>query len=550
MKNIIVCFLLSISVLNAQPINYTLQQGFFNEPVSVVTGLDGELMMICEEEIYKEGKSLYLIKLDTNGQQWFSTFAPVSVDPQSEVLPVDDYYITLDVGVECDVISSKILILDTAGNFVNLIYLHDFGGFKPWLPFKLLPMPDTSILVLQPGKEALQISYPSGIYLGSRPFNSFFTGHLTLPDNKWLLYGSSGLYLYDAVSVTPLDSALVNQTVLDAALLPNGQIAAILSDRLVHFDDQLNVLSAQFNTDYLVSGEALELVVADSSVWLWATNAQLAHFNLDLQHDTTYTLDETHARTQHIAAMNDQLYLVQVETDPVGKLSQVLNMQPFHAPVAVHNAGVSAFKLASAVVTDKGPRFYITLDSIYVRVVNSGTEPLHEVTLNGFLGELIDLCPIKFVYQQTYTGLNLFPGEGVEIVIDSISLYNKYILPQTISFCVWTTRPNGLPDSDRTDDKLCNTFPLTIGAFEPQATILPLAIYPNPALEQCTIERPQSATAEPDLLRLFDGRGQLVRELTTTGNVTLNRGSLPAGRYQCLMYSKDGTVFSGTIIWL
>lgn len=550
MKAIFVCFLLSISILSAQTVNYTLQHGFFNEPASVVTGTKGELMIVCEEDIYQEGKSLYLFKLDTNGQQWVSTLASVSIDPRSEVLPVDDYYITLDVGVECDVISSKILILDTAGNFVNLIYLHDFGGFKPWLPFKLLPMPDTSILVLQPGKAALQISYPSGNYLGSRPFNSFFTGHLTLPDNKWLLYGSSGLYLYDAVSVTPLDSALVNQTVVDAALLPNGQIAAILSDRLYHFDDQLNVLSAQFNTDYLTSGEALELVVADSSVWLWATNRQLAHFDFDLQHDTTYTLDETYARTQHIAAMNDQLYLVQVEADPVGTYTQVLNIQPFHAPVAVHNAGVEAFNLAGAVVIDEGPRFYITLDSIHVRVVNSGTEPLQEVTLNGFFGELIDLCPIKFVYQQTYTGLNLFPGEGVEIVIDSISLYNKYILPQTLSFCMWTTRPNGLPDSDRTDDKICNTFPITIGAFEPQATILPLAIYPNPASEQCTIERPQSATAGSDLLRLFDGRGRLVRELTTTGDVTLNRGDLPGGRYQCLMYTNDGMVFAGTIIWL
>ena len=151
MKNIVASFLLSISTLNAQTVNYILQQGFFNEPVSVVTGLKGELMIVCEEEIYEEGKSLHLLKLDTNGQQWFSTFASVSINPRSEVLPVDDYYITLDVGFECDIISSKLLILDAAGTFLNLIYVHSYGEFSEWLPFKLLPMPDTHSMKLMHG---------------------------------------------------------------------------------------------------------------------------------------------------------------------------------------------------------------------------------------------------------------------------------------------------------------------------------------------------------------------------------------------------------------
>ncbi|MBK8923955.1 MAG: T9SS type A sorting domain-containing protein [Saprospirales bacterium] len=476
-----------------------------------------------------------------------------------DILPTaDSGYLVAASFFQCDIeVNWKFYRFDATG---NLLWEKDPGfDSSPHDVLKLLPGPGNTFWLFRNGSVPLHYT-DSGDLLESGPLVlPVFRGHRKTPDNRYLAYGPAGLALY-APNLLSYQFALPHTPLFDAAVLPGGRFAALSADSVF-------VLDASFNTEKttahgLPENSAPSLVYAGGALHLLAGAAPRQLIRLDTANLHVLDIIPVPAaapfQPRFLQTTLSGALLLAAEEQRAGS-KQVVEVRtvpadttPYFGATADAALGnlIVPYPPAGSVSGIPAPAFTIQVDSVDIWLKNNGTALLQTVTLNSVLNSFSWFCGIEFnSFRQTYSGLNLAPGDSVLLHAGALQWGAPGFLPPYVTLCFWTTLPNDSLDANPDNNQSCRTFPVIVPTFVPDPAVRPLVFAPNPAAG-ATAMCWENADTAPAHICVYNANGALQTELKVSGgHWTMPRGNWPAGLYTVLIRNENGKLFAGRLVW-
>ena len=538
------------------------QIGFNNWIGAAHSGSNDEQHLITYAQSISSGiPEIGAIRLQTNGQQNYTTLFTKGIPLGFDVLPLGDGYLAIASFFQCDIILNfKVYRLDWNGNTIWTAEPGLTASFNDTL--KILPGAGATFWIFREGQLPELYSTTDGSFINHGPFIlPIFRDFLKTADQYLLTYGSSGLARYTP-NLQSLQFGLTKTSLLSAVELPGNRYATVSSDSLYLLDADLNVFNKTALN--LPAGIALDLAYSNGLLQLLASTTPRQIIQYDI---ATLNLLQT-LSIPSIAPfqpefiwtnVSDQLVLAGVEHPLPNTDAQVLEVRTVPAGSmpdfdATADASLDEIYMPSTpkgkMLGNPAPGYSITVDSVSVRVSNHSSATLEQITVNGILNAFNWHCGLqRDLYRKTFTGLHLAPGASVELELGTLYWARPSAgLPSSVTLCFWTTLPNDSLDADFTNNRSCQTVPVIVRTNSPTPEIGALSIQPNPAGEWAIFEweNPDFATAQ---IRVFDAAGALITDQQIWGKYwKFQRGKLAAGWYTVLIRNEAGRLFSGQMM--
>ncbi len=543
------------------PAQSALQPSFYNHVINVTSGPDSAAHLLIFGGNDVEGSpQVYAQRILPDGSTQTALLLNEGVPLNFDVLPVSDGYLVVAALFQCDIILPwQLSKLDWDGNVQWKQDLDFFFG--PFDTVKLLPGPGAMFWLIHP-YSLPKLYTADGVLSETGPFSlSAFDGLRITPANRQLVYGANGLALYNSTLLS-YQFALKDQHLLGAEALPDGHFIALSSDTLYRLDGDFAIqLTAPL---HLGVSPNLKMTLAGGQIRILSLSSPHRLLRFDT---ATLTLletinipDDAPFQPQALLGIDDRLLLAGNEHYLAGSSTQVVVARTFPAADIPDFSATADAALEELVlpVSPVGmqlppaplvPAYSIRLDSAYVIVKNKGATVLNTITVNSVFGSINWLCGTEEAqYRQTFSNLNLAPGDTLHLDLGAIQRNVPGILPPSISICFWTTLPNDSLDADRSNNITCRTASVTISTHEPRPAVRDLAIQPNPVVGTAVFHWENDPFADAEV-QVYDLAGRLERSVHTTGfSWTFDRQQTPSGIYTVLVRNAAGQLFAGQLV--
>jgi hypothetical protein len=184
----------------------------------------------------------------------------------------------------------------------------------------------------------------------------------------------------------------------------------------------------------------------------------------------------------------------------------------------------------STFFTSQGSYFYKYSGGDYqAKVTNNGSDYLREISL--FISHKsvpTDVCGFRPVNRETFSGLNVAPGESITLDFGDIQAFSQPEIPAEL--CFYATTPNQLPDLEQENNVFCTGFNV-VSTGEPNTS--PLTLWPNPARTWFRVDTPPG-NVDNNAWQLVNQLGQIVQSGKIEPGISrlhIDITSLPRGVY-------------------
>jgi hypothetical protein len=223
-----------------------------------------------------------------------------------------------------------------------------------------------------------------------------------------------------------------------------------------------------------------------------------------------------------------------------------MGMYTYGATINVFDRlGANQFSNDMAVLSFEKDSSYILNNTAYVRakvkVKNKGNIPLTSFKLNCFLYPHV-ACG-RYYYQQDFTGFNIMSGDSATIKTGFIK---KPIFVNTdeVSFCIYSTSPNGETDKQLMDNEVCKSFNIHTLSVSELMNAASIEVYPNPVVEKLSL----NSSSVIDQIEVMDYSGKVIKIETIEDNqAEFDCSRWPAGLYLIRIKSNDYTIIKKVV---
>lgn len=172
------------------------------------------------------------------------------------------------------------------------------------------------------------------------------------------------------------------------------------------------------------------------------------------------------------------------------------------------DAGIISLRTDSAYAIPFFGPIYEVYISMYATVKNFGSSTLNEVYINT--NDLLASFCMPSAYCEQFSGLNLLPGDSIEVYIGWLSDYSALVSQNyQYSRCLWTSSPDNKIDIDHTNDKICQAFTITyIVGTENISRQNKITLSPVPCADFLKINL--DSKESPVLFTIYDALGKTV----------------------------------------
>ena len=172
---------------------------------------------------------------------------------------------------------------------------------------------------------------------------------------------------------------------------------------------------------------------------------------------------------------------------------------------------------------------YYTID-VYLLIKNFGNKTIDEISAYTDGAVVITDCNIDMNPYNTFTNLNLAPGDTIKVHLGKF-MQNEFEHPSvTFDVCAYTCSPNGEVDKNPHNDYICDSFFYTGIELSKAAARDNIRIFPN-------IQSDNLLNANYEVINTL-GQIMINEKFSNTSSVSLNIETLPAGVYYIQLYDE------------
>ena len=374
-------------------------------------------------------------------------------------------------------------------------------------------------------------------------FFDFFVHKLSMVDTNIICLISDGLdTLYfdiEGNEVAPNPQYVVYDTLIT---LQNGYFASV-GEKLFRLDDQFRVNDFALMDDDILSistsGDSRVIVSTENSVVVLNTFLEIAVHSVDFPN---FNLVTNSTQWIWIGQKNGDIIQLDYQLQPhdtfrMHKDIQLKSMVVINeiitlggnyisvtgASVFFHSTHADQFSfgikkdITLESVSLEEPVFYtfepfampwgfnISYKNVVVTLSNTGQDTIEALTILYNAGFGCSICGGEG-YRWTFDSLNLYPGQQMDFVLDSFSVWCVTQSPS--KFCLSIFPADSLPETDQLNNRLCvDVDAFLTGLHEAESTRL--FVSPNPADDFVTIHfEGLNGIGHSGLI--FNGRGEMV----------------------------------------
>lgn len=341
--------------------------------------------------------------------------------------------------------------------------------------------------------------------------------------SKWL----PGYHILDLTAL-PGDSLLAVTREGLLVILPDGSPAAVFADLLfdrleatpsgdflAQHGDSLFLLSSSFEKmavltfpgeeirDFTFNEDRVGVLVSPNHVYLFDSSLQpLGDFSGDeMLNSLVFASDGILAGgTERYGSTTNGNHSAFIKN--YGLDGSSVNFEIDAGVVSLEQGGETT-------VTYEHGGFRVHFRDLKATVRNFGSVPIQRVNLNvQFPGILfVWECVVPQEFSKNYENLSLQPGETVELIWDSLSVWFQNDPAGTLEFCVWISLPNHKLDDDAMNDTHCTGFLVNEQERLPAESF---SLFPNPTKDESILQFPTPAEMPCEVF-LTDCSGRILQ---------------------------------------
>lgn len=172
-------------------------------------------------------------------------------------------------------------------------------------------------------------------------------------------------------------------------------------------------------------------------------------------------------------------------------------------------------------------------------VTNYGNETINSFNVN-LEGLLPGPCgPNRRI--QNFNGINILPGESLEVTLDTVVQYGIVLTPPYnfyYTFCPWISCPDSVADKDHSNDILCDSFLIDEIVFVHEISDKKISIYPNPVSDVLNVTTNISENRKVTYT-ILNSLNQVI-DFGFLKSETINTSNLENGVYFLLVETEGG----------
>lgn len=527
------------------------QTYFYNDLVEMRGAPSGSIYLFQQENNSQGHQSYGIMRIDPDGNRLFTPFF-TGTNLDFDFLPIEDGYIVIDYVFECDIIIPRSLArFDFAGTRIWDKYLDVLGEHA-----KLLPGPGNLFWVFREADVPLLYDQDGNLLESGPNIMPVFKGYKERSNGKLLTFGLTDLNLYNK-TLNTVQSIDFGVEIVNVDTLSGGRTVVLTFQNLYILDASFDVIKV---ITHGLSSYALKDMATDGTqIKVLSGNSEPAirTYNTDLQLIATQLLPGNDPFLPKFMAVHGDRMVLTGNTLPsnassngqvIGVRSMPINQPAYAATADTRVTNVTMPAPPIAYPASNYPGGTIKANDVKVTVRNDGHAALETVSLNAVLSSYNFFCGlIEKPYYQTFSGLNVAPGDSITIEVGS--LVGEFVgmsLPTVYPLCFWTTLPNDSLDVNPLNDAACKSFSTVIETKNPEI-IYPLAVFPNPTAGDFLLVLP-AKTIEATV-QLFDLTGRTVLQTSGSGNeISVSAPALSRGLYQVSVRDENGTRYIGKLV--
>ncbi len=377
---------------------------------------------------------------------------------------------------------------------------------------------------------------------GNQEYQQFInaTGYSAIGIRNNLLIG------FDALGNT---TQLKSFTTQAARMIENDtHIYLTTSDSIFQYDLSLNLVDSEPLIDF---GDVVQLRFLNDSTIAYLQHVgsavSLGRLSISLQNQQSELYGDN-----LVGALASDFYPNRVSVGVTYNLTQYSGLRSVlyrkinlvSPAIPQTDVALTAFEvLSQSAVLVSSPNVYEIDAVVKVTIKNEGLFPVQSIRLNRDLGPGICNEQMKRWY---FTGLNLLPGDSMQLELGSVGSYiNAFSGPEIHSeVCVYSSFVNELADLNVSNDQHCETV---IFGFVGTDELIEndMMLFPNPSSGDFSIRRSGN---EKLLITVYSVAGSLVRAPMSTTEKQINL-HLDQGIYLVQLVNERGnTVVKRVVI--
>jgi hypothetical protein len=479
-------------------------------------------------EAYDYGKS-YLYKYNNTGSQKFRSTTLSAYLPQAGFKTNDNFLFVTGKNPICDVQGPTqvnfIAKIDTGGTaaFISSYTVAAFDDYKTSIQYS-----DSSYFIFTDSvlfKYSKTGTFISKVNTGLK----YISSSLLLPNNNILLSAKQAS-IVSLVEITPSGSAAASYAVPallskmefygTQGIIGRGTNNALYkispSKSILGVSSFSNALDFKYANDSIYSVSAQNYTLLDTSfniLYTASVSTQNMSYNNVALNGSKVALLGTGKATNNYVGFGTHNYF---SLNQVGKTT---------APVFASDVAVISAAADSMYSNYIMPGNFNTYLRAKVTVKNNGSATINSFKLNCYSYQMVS-CGSVF-YQETFNGLNLQPGSMLTVTTGSFVHKRFYSAPTpSVTYCFYSTVPNGETDNVFSDNELCTSFAVPVGIKTNFNEHTDLILWPNPFTDEIKLNIDGNVSG----IEIYNTIGELV--LKAEGkNETLDTTDLPAGIY-------------------
>ena len=349
-------------------------------------------------------------------------------------------------------------------------------------------------------------------------------------DSSLVIVRGTVLHLVDIDGVE-LASTSIGSTVLDMRW-SGSELYVLANDSVRRFDTSLSPLGIvalpdlDANSDFVVSENGLFVNTAMGLYQLAADGTPTFLFPWPALPNLSSTG----------CAIRNSTVLSIGNTNISGRSTGIIRTLAMNGEAPQHEQDVEVRLQVDSVWTEFVGGFYPwdRHADITGQVVNHGSDTLRSVVVSMWLQVPWILCDM-FTNRIDTSGFALAPGDTLVLPFGPVGVDLGLYPSQAAGadqICIVALAPDQLADRAPDDNTACVSVDFVLGVVR-QEGIAPLALFPTPASNACTVSG-LAALGDQLRLRILDGTGRVALERTVASpgdRVELDISSLPPGTY-------------------